>query len=458
MAKSKYKPIGELLREYRRKSILADTLASGPRDSKTRAQLSKLDDEIASIEAQIPDEELAIMESKSASAQRIRALGSFVSRPTPTEYNVLGSVKHIRADSREEAETKAYRFAMWMRAYAMRHGNPKDPNVIGSWKPDQKAIDWCKVNGVSETTDQAGGALVPPEFSRLILDVKEQYGAFRANARVVPMGGEVWSAARRTGDVVFGWVDEGGAIPSASMTWDGVGLHTRKLGAMLITSGELNDDAMINLADEIVFDAGYALAKFEDQCGFLGDGTSAYRGITGLVTQLKELDSTIANIAGLFVGAGNAYSELLLTDFEGVAGLLPANADGLAGWFVHKRFYHSVMQKLERAAGGSEEREGGPGTRPMFLGYPVNFTQVMPFTEANSQVCALLGDLRQSSLYGDRRQLRMVLDPYSLSDRYQIRMILTTRFDIINHSFGNASPTAGLRVPGPVVGLITAAS
>ena len=119
------------------------------------------------------------------------------------------------------------------------------------------------------------------------------------------------------------------------------------------------------------------------------------------------------------------------------------------------------MQKLELAAGGVTANEIATGDRrprPMFLGYPVNFVQVMPRVSATSQVCALLGDLAMAATMGDRRTRTVFTDPYSLSNKDQILVRCTERIDINVHDVGNASATAGLRVPGPVVGLITAAS
>ena len=39
-----------------------------------------------------------------------------------------------------------------------------------------------------------------------------------------------------------------------------------------------------------------------------------------------------------------------------------------------------------------------------------------------------------------------------------IERLRTERFDIVNHDVGNASGTAALRVPGPIVGLLMAAA
>jgi HK97 family phage major capsid protein len=51
-------------------------------------------------------------------------------------------------------------------------------------------------------------------------------------------------------------------------------------------SNELNEDAFVNLADDVAGEIAYAFAKKEDECGFVGDGTSTYGGIEGVASKL----------------------------------------------------------------------------------------------------------------------------------------------------------------------------
>lgn len=368
----------------------------------------------------------------------------------------LGTLKHITGGTRQENEEVAYKFFQWFCATGLR--------------PDSrlriKATQFCEDNGIAtktlnEGTNDQGGALVPPEFDPTLIRLVETYGVFRRLAKMSPMASETKSQPRRTAGITTYWVGEGSTITASNPTFDNIMLVAKKLAAVTVMSSEINEDSAINLADELAFEMGYGFALAEDNAGFLGDGTSTYGGITGVAAKLKALSATIAYIAGLFVGAGNAYSELLLTDFESTVGLLPQYADPLAEWFVHKSVFHTVMQKLELAAGGVTAREISDGDRrgrPTFIGYPVNFTQVMPRTEANSQVVALFGDLAMAATFGDRRSRTLFTDPYSLSNKDQILVRCTERIDINVHDVGNASATAGLRVPGPIVGLIMAAS
>lgn len=391
--------------------------------------------------------------------------------PTKSEarvqhYGGVASLKHITAHTPQAAEEAAFRFFQFFAAGVLKNNH---------------ATQWCKDNGVplipasrifrdevkvsgsvNENVNEAGAVLVPPEFDMMLIKLIETYGVFRRFTKMKPMGSDTKNVPRRTGGVTTYWVAAGQTITRSRPAYDNVGLVAKKLAALIAIDSEISEDAAINIADEIAFEIGYAFALAEDQAGFIGDSTSAYGGITGVATKLKGLSGTIANIAGLKVAAGNAYSEILLSDFNAVVGLLPQYADSPnAGWFSHKSFYHNVMQKLELAAGGVTAREISDGdrrARPTFLGYPVNFAQVLPSAEANSQVCTLFGDLSLASMMGDRRAISLFNDPYSLSGDDQVQIRGTERIDITVNDVGNADATAANRVPGPVVGLITAAS
>jgi HK97 family phage major capsid protein len=223
-------------------------------------------------------------------------------------------------------------------------------------------------------------------------------------------------------------------------------------------SNELNTDAAISFGDKLVGEIAYAFANKEDECVFNGTGTSTYGHITGIRTRLDEL--TAGTAPGLTLGAGNAYSELTLANFQSVVGSLPQYADRPgAGWVCHKTFAHTVMQRLALAAGGSTATEiiNGMPTL-MFLGYPVTISQVFPSVEANSQIPVIFGDLSLGAMFGNRGQETIAFSTEatvggeSMWERDQIGVRGTERFDAVVHDYGSNS------VAGPIVGLEMAGS
>jgi HK97 family phage major capsid protein len=373
------------------------------------------------------------------------------------QFSGVGSLKHINFGTRQENEEIAYKFFNWFCAT----GLDARSNLRA------KAAQYCADNGietktVNEGTNEQGGALVPPEFDPMLIRLIETYGVIRQAARISPMASETKAQPRRTGGVTTYWIGEGQTITPSNPTYDNINLVAKKLVALAVISSEINEDAAINVADELAFEIGYAFALAEDQAAFNGDGTSTYGGITGVCPKLKGLSGTIAYIAGLYVATGNLFSEFVLADFNGAVALLPTFGDtAAASWYCHRSFYYGTMQRLELAAGGVTAREISEGDRrgrPMFLGYPVTFTQVMPKADANSQVACLLGDASLAITMGDRRKRTLFTDPYSLSNKDQILIRGTERVDLVAHDVGNANSSATSRQAGPMVGLISAAS
>ena len=86
------------------------------------------------------------------------------------------------------------------------------------------------------------------------------------------------------------------------------------------------------------------------------------------------------------------------------------------------------------------------------MGYPVEFVSAMPSLEADSQICALLGDLQLGAFLGERKQITIAksTDVFFANDQLGVRG--TERISINAYGVGDTSEA------GPIVGLITAAS
>lgn len=363
------------------------------------------------------------------------------------------SVKSFKSDDFGRAHEKAYKFGMWAaatagigwgKAFCQKHGIGLHADI--------------ETKGQTEGTNTAGGYLVPPEFSSELIKLVLEYGVARRLFRTRPMSRDTLSIPRRTGGLTAYFVGEASAGTASQMAFDQVQLVAKKLMTLSLVSSEVNEDAVISWADQLADEASRAIAYKEDLCGFLGTGTSTYGGIVGISTALGNLNGTDEG-GGLILGSGNAYSELTLADFHRVVGRTPSYARAGAVWVVSPSFHDAVMQRLQTAAGGNQITQvAGGGIMNQFLGYPVVLSEVMPTTEANSQICALFGNFAQAVSFGDRKQMTMSMSEHATvggvsvfeTDQYAVRV--TERFDIVAHDIGTAS------VAGPVVGLITAGS
>jgi HK97 family phage major capsid protein len=250
---------------------------------------------------------------------------------------------------------------------------------------------------------------------------------------------------------------EGGEIDESDMGGGQVNLVPRKLACLARYSSELEEDCIAALGELVGQSIARSMARAEDLAGFLGDGTSTYWSFQGIVGALRAVDETIANIKSLVVGSGNAYSELTLADFRKVCGILPMSADMGARWFMHKSFFYNVVLPLLWAETAGQPIIGTPtyfeqGPSKFLLGYPVEFTPAMPKAEANSQICALLADLRLGAFLGERRTLNIARSDHVHFSTDEIAIRGLERISINAYGVGDTTDA------GPICGLITAAS
>jgi HK97 family phage major capsid protein len=327
------------------------------------------------------------------------------------------------------------------------------------WETDEQAKQFGEMflavlgrkdKAMSTLVSSEGGVLVPDELLGRIIDKLGVYGKFRANALFVPMNTPKAKVPRVTGDLTVYAPGEGATIDTSDMAFDQVGLDVIKLACLTAVSSELSEDAIIGVGEIVGISITRSMAKKEDLIGFLGDGTETYFGMTGIIGALMKVSDTISQIKSLVVATGNAYSEITLGDFRKVVGILPEDADENAKWYMNKKFYYNVVYPLAEAAGVASIFEILSNQKGRFLlGYPVEFVSCMPYVEANSQICAILGDLSMGAYLGQRRGLTIEQsrDVYFANDQIGIRGI--ERVDVCAFGVGDTEEA------GPICALIT---
>lgn len=377
----------------------------------------------------------------STKANRIAGVGN-----ADTSMRISGRTQFFKG---ADAKEKATRWGMW---------------ALAAFAGSAKAASWCQANGLElksggqvEGNNVYGGYLVPDLLDSDIQDLRLEYGVFRANARTRVMRSDTLNIPRRTGGLTAYFVGEGAAGTSSKKTWNSIGLTARKVMVIGKFSSELNEDAVVSVGDDLAGEIVYAFSKLEDDCGFIGDATSTYGGITGICPGLINING-VDDGGGIVVAAGNLFSEFVLSDFNKTVARLPSYARRGAKWYASPTFVDSVMQKLVTAAGGTRTDDIVEGARPAFLGYPVVRTESLPTADVNSQIACLFGNLQQSSSFGDRRQATIFISPTGVVDGVDVvttdELLIrgTQRFDIVNHDLGDST------TPGAVVGLMSAAS
>lgn len=371
-----------------------------------------------------------------------------------------GSLQNIRGvRNGMQPEERAYRIGMWGLAIASIT-LPRRYRFTKAIKfAEQQALI---VHGEGSGDTTGAHLLVPDEFSADLIDLKESYGVCRRLFGREAMAGDTKSIARRKGGLTAYATAENAAGTESNAAYDDVLLVAKKWMVLSRMSKELDEDNVVGFGDRLAGEVSYAFAKAEDGAGINGDASATYNGVRGIRTRLQDVDGAGTDSAGLVTGAGNLWSELVLADFHNVVAVIPDYADSdNAAWLCHRAFYYGVMQKLELAAGGTsamEIREGNRRPRPLFLGYPVEFSNTFPSSAANSSVVATLGDYQIGATFADRRRDEIEFDDtvvvggQSVWERDQIAIKGTERNDIVIHEVGTAAAA------GAICGLQTAGS
>jgi HK97 family phage major capsid protein len=431
---------------------MSELAAVAERSEDQTVELRKLSDESDAVradldfEAKIAAKEKELRSVVETAAPAPAPVAAPAAEPPKTEIRAVNHVHHtqLRAfNDGPEAVESAYRCGRWLRAHFFKNADD---------------LRWCKDHGVearalNEGSNSAGGALVPEEFANRVIRLVENYGTFAAsNVEKVTMTRDTMVIPKRVTGTTAYFVGEGTAVTESEPTYANVQLIAKKLAVGTRLSSEVVEDALISIADAVAQEYATSLAYKQDLVGWLGDGTSTYGGIYGVVPKVSDGTHT----AGVLTAAsgGVSFETLTVTDFIKTVGKMPLYARQGAAWYISPAGYAASMARLRYAAGGNTVEQIGGGVGETFLGYPVNLVHVMNSTLGSdaSQVKVLFANLGLSSIYARRRDfsVRMYDQVYATTD--QLLLQGTMRFDVVHHSLGD-NTTAG-----PVIALKTAAS
>jgi HK97 family phage major capsid protein len=365
-------------------------------------------------------------------------------KPTPdpeqrTQPYVTAPVfaSQLRSFKGQDAEKRAHRSGMWIKA------------ILG----DQFAGQWCRDNGVriggsgevramGESVNSAGGFLVPEEFSSAIIAIRDQYGVFRQNARVLSMNSDTIMVPRRTSGLTVYALGEN---PSAEITKSDVGLDQVRLTAKgwathTDVSNDLLADSAINVADLLASEWGYSYALKEDQCGFTGDGSATYQGILGAVNKYEANTNFLGWQAA--DSGHNLASELDIGDVTPTMGRVMPQFLGRSKWYMSSVLWGQLISIMAGNSGNTIATLQDGINGPRLFGFPVVTTNVLRSslsTDYASDVVAFFGDLSTAATMGSRQQLSVVVDPFSRAGYNQTRFISISRWDINVHDIGSTT-------------------
>ncbi len=354
-------------------------------------------------------------------------------------------------DPRHSPRIEASAPRVSMKAFANTHEGRDAAYTSGKWLAatllqDPGSYSWCQSRGLmpdimaaaGTAPNTAGGALVPTELESSIISLREEYGVFRRVARLAPMSSNTLDIPRSTGQLTASFVGENQEGDESDATWDNVQLNAKKLMVLTRMSSEISEDAIISLADWFASDIAQAFALKEDQCGFIGDGTSTYGGMLGAL--VKALDGSHDKAKVAAASGHDTLAEIDSDDLVKLMAAIPGYAKRGSRWYCSPTALELVFNAIKVGATGNSLDNLANEVTPRFLGYPIEVTDLMADDAAatyNGAVMIGFGNLMQAATMGDRRGIRVQATSERYWEQDQIGVKGTERFDINVHDLGS---------------------
>lgn len=354
-------------------------------------------------------------------------------------------------------EKDAYMAGVWVAGALCAHPGDFERAMAYRTRARDMGMDFIEnpnegpQSSLTGLSNQSGGFFVPEIIETTVIELTLQYGVLRQRAEVVPMTSDTLTTPRWATAMTAYWIGRGQRPTSSDPAWNAVQLIAKDLGALTKISRQLSEDSLIDIGEKVTVNIARAFALAEDNAGFNGDGSSTYGGITGLLTALTQS----ANSNCLVTATGHTtVGALTNADFLNVAGKAPNYPGADWRWYCHKQVWAQSMANLALTAGGNrvDTVAAGP-SQTMYMGYPVEFVNVMPAAPSSGNIAVLFADLGLAVKVGDRRG-KTIQAGYENDDftRQLVSILGTERVDVNCHTI--ADPLSDANAPGgPVMGL-----
>lgn len=332
--------------------------------------------------------------------------------------------------SRYEKAKKAYAFG----------------KLVQAIRGDKKATSWLSENygvkAMNETTNSAGGFLVPDELMAELIFLRDQYGVVRRNADVRTMGSDTLWIPKNSASATTYWVGDNAGITASDITLARVEVLAKKVGILTQISSELNEDAVVEIGAAWAQDVAWKIESEIDRVCMLGSSANATDGnINGFITENLGVASNTGTIAAASGTVAN-WTAVSRQNLRSMVGVLPLYADrpGEVKWFMSRRFYQDVVCNILDGLGGNgvNDLANFNNGNPTLFGYPIEFSQHLASTAAgtvNTHLCAF-GNLKTGTVYGDRRDLDIRMSEHYYFNADSLAMKATSRVGFTCHDPG----------------------
>lgn len=294
----------------------------------------------------------------------------------------------------------------------------------------QKAAEFL---GIEHKTALSGTEIpLPTIYIGQVVELVFAYGQARRYSTVFPLGaGTVKLPRLAAGEDDFGFLGVGTAGMSQSVsekraTAELVTFTANKFGGLIRIPYELEEDTFIPLGQFLARYIARQVAKMEDKCLFIADGTSTYANITGIG---KYCDTNTSYRLKLDTGKTKC-SDITLDNIRDLRGLVsPAVLANMAanGQTAAAYYMHPTMEPLLAKLNKYPNFVVWDSQRQMLDGWPVRWIGVNAANDNTAradQYAMFFGDLSYWYL-GTRGSLRVEAskEVYFATDELALRAL-----------------------------------
>ncbi len=284
-----------------------------------------------------------------------------------------------------------------------------------------KLVSGQATKALSAGASTSGAELVPTYVSDQLVTVAQNYGLIRKYGTKWPMQGINENIPTITTTTAYRLAGDTAAINASQPTTGAIQLRAKTVGVIVPVSKVLLQNSTANLVDAITFLCGKAIAKLEDQWGFLGLGSG--EGI---------FQNT--NVPVFTLASGNTqYSNLTAENLLDVENLLDENflSENLR-WIMSKSVLNVLRRQRSIINGTPNQPQGfllpgyGVNTPPSLWDYPYDTSAVMPkvadSSQAGKKFMALVD--YENIIHGDAMQYTMeISDQATITDSDGVTII-----------------------------------
>lgn len=285
--------------------------------------------------------------------------------------------------------------------------------------------DQSELRAMSVGTLADGGYTVPETTEARVVEklyqasIMRQLSTVRSTPddRKIPIEGSTLGTASIIG--------EGSAISAADVSFDQVTIEAYKYATAITASRELLADSGFDIESYLLDKLSLRIARAQDEHFWDGTNSSQPQGViqgltaagnkqqlsTGQTTSITSADNIIDFIYKLPVQY--RQGAVILTSDEVIKNLRKIKDS--AGNYIWQPTYTEQMMT-----------QGAPGT---IMGYPYYISEHVDALAASKYV-AVFGNFRYYEIY-DRGATEILVDPYSLSGNWQVKMTVVRRSDAV---------------------------